>query len=261
MTFDCQDHHDYDQSLIVFRIIIISIKIKHRRVIINFQGSATFVILIIVIVMTFKIMIMIMIRGMSIKMMMMMMMIQGSVSAATKILPNDSSSLPWGTLLWLWLQGADIWYLLLIFVLICYWYLYFLLIFVICFWWHWQCLCGHSKDTSLTLTARWCQWLKCSFMLTLTSDNGDAVDFDGGAGDRLSEPSWQRLHHTQLHQPDKVSGSISDFDFHWFLVIFRTERERAFQSQAEARESYHRQYPEGRSKSYDWLSSWWKYSW
>ena len=29
----------------------------------------------------------------------------------------------------------------------------------------------------------------------------------------------------------------------------RTERERAFASQAEARDSYHRQYPEGRSES------------
>ena len=77
---------------------------------------------------------------------------QGSVRAATKILPNDSSSFTWGTLLGLWLQG---------------------------------------------------QYLRRDWPMTI----GNAVS-DNIAGDRLPEPPGQRLHHQELHQPDKVGGGI-----------------------------------------------------
>ena len=71
------------------------------------------------------------------------MMLQGSISAATKILPNDSSPLPWGTLLRLWLQGTRI------------------LNFQKQYQQQWQCI-HICPPTSLTLTARSWQWCTCS---------------------------------------------------------------------------------------------------
>ena len=71
------------------------------------------------------------------------------------------------------------------------------------------------------------------------------------------------LTETSPHAATSARPGIRDSDFEGteekdrlWMLIFRTERERAFASQAEARESYHRQYPEDRSKLSNWLASW-----